>query len=91
VTSKISGARSKDSSRVPGGKIGFGVAIVYEDTTSQVKSDFVAKLRQLIQASDTLRHQFYFVEFDARLSRRFLEDQLRGRLMLRACNKTSET
>jgi hypothetical protein len=68
--------------RVPRKKVGFAVAIMYEDspTGPQVRSDFVAKLRELIQSSQELRHKFHFVELNQRLSKRLVEAENRERL-----------
>jgi len=71
--------------RVPRGRVGFGIAIVYEDAVegSRIQADFVARLRELIQGSESLRRRFHFIECDARLARRFVDGEAGGRLAAR--------
>ena len=49
--------------RVPKGRVGFGVAIQFEESEHerQLRSDFLVTLRELLMASQ-LKHQFSFIE-----------------------------
>lgn len=63
--------------RVPRKKVGFGVAILYEEGSDgkKIQADFAGKLRELVLVSSRLRYTFHFVEFKDRVARRFVEGE----------------
>lgn len=72
--------------RNPRRKVGFGVAIEYEDDAdaARLRSDFVLTLRDMLGASP-LRHQFHFVEFPQRVAKD-LSNEERARFVAQRSN-----
>lgn len=73
--------------RVSKGKVGFGIAIEFEDSepAKQVRSDFVVALRELVQNSPRFRHEFVVVEFSQSVAK-VLTDQQRAERVARQSN-----
>ena len=61
---------------VPKGKVGFGVAIQFEDSEHEkrLRSDFLLALRDLL-AAPHLRHEFWFVELPKTVAKRITDPE----------------
>ncbi len=69
--------------RVGRGKVGFGVAVAFEDADEErrVRSDFVQALRGLLDRS-RFRHRFDFREFPSQVGESIVDDDAARRLAL---------
>jgi tetratricopeptide (TPR) repeat protein len=69
------------------GRVGFGVAIVYEtpELGKTLRSDFVPRLRDLLQGS-LFKHRFAFLEFPEKVAGRLVTEPDRVNQLMRRCN-----